>query len=331
MTMVDGDTVKAYISSLYRLLLKREPDEAGFQAWVASFDSAGMAGFENALEGFVRSSEFSWLYYLTRYDSAFEGCGYLDCDSLSDDIINELFEKTSIYWRGTASDPQELYRSVLISDAYRGDLSSGAINDFLATGQHDVDRIGRICDQVGFSFADCKTFLEYGCGVGRLAVNLPSTIRKVNCVDFSAAHLREARENVRRRGLSEAVYSFYEIAAFHDLHKLPRGQDIIHSFIVLQHNTPPVIEKTIRTLLGLLSPGGIAILHLPIAKARYEFNAAKYLRDENSGRFMEMHILPRANLYRLANGSGCKIVYSFCDGGCGEDIYSEIVVYQRLQ
>ena len=172
--------------------------------------------------------------------------------------------------------------------------------------------------------------LEYGCGVGRLVVNLPSTIQKVNCVDFSAAHLHETGENVKRRRLSGERYSFYEIASFHGLYDLPCGQDIIHSFIVLQHNTPPVIEKTIRILLGLLSPGGIAILHLPIAKARYEFNVDEYLSDENCGRSMEMHILPRANLYRLAEGCGCQIVYSFCEGGCGVDIYSEIVVFQRL-
>jgi hypothetical protein len=117
---------------------------------------------------------------------------------------------------------------------------------------------------------------------------------------------------------------------FADLSKLPGSQDIIHSFIVLQHNTPPVIEKTVEFLLRCLSYGSIAILHIPIAKAFYSFDVDAYLRDEQSGKSMEMHILPKANLFRLAGKAGCRIVYSFCDGGCGGDIYSEIVVFQKL-
>jgi hypothetical protein len=47
----------------------------------------------------------------------------------------------------------------------------------------------------------------------------------------------------------------------------------VHSLIVL-HTTPPVIEKTVATLLGLLSTGGVAILHISITKAFYQFNVA---------------------------------------------------------
>jgi hypothetical protein len=46
---------------------------------------------------------------------------------------------------------------------------------------------------------------------------------------------------------------------------------------------------------------------------------------------MEMHILPKANLYRLAREQSCEIVYSWCDGGCGGDIYSEIQVFRKIR
>jgi hypothetical protein len=44
---------------------------------------------------------------------------------------------------------------------------------------------------------------------------------------------------------------------------------------------------------------------------------------------MEMHILPKANLYKIAKASNCEIVYSTCAGGCGGDLYSEIVVFKK--
>ncbi|MFN9621928.1 MAG: methyltransferase domain-containing protein [Cyanobacteriota bacterium] len=328
--MPDPSIVEEYVLSLYRLLLKREPDELGWQSWCSFMNNAGPDGFKDVLAHVVNSDEYKSLYSVSGRDNDLERFKAFDFDALDTQTLCALFERTATYWRGAGSDPKELYWSVLSHDAFRGHLSHETIQNFLASGKYDVDKMIKIFDFLGLRFDDCREYLEFGCGVGRLVVNLPSSIQTINCVDFSSAHLREAEHNIKRQGL-RGNYLFHGIDSFLDLHKLPKNQDIIHSFIVLQHNTPPIIEKTIQILLGLLSVGGLAILHVPIAKASYRFDVEEYLHAQNSGQSMEMHILPKANLYKLAKKSGCNIVYSFCDGGCGGDIYSEIVVFQRQQ
>ena len=192
----------------------------------------------------------------------------------------------------------------------------------------DVGRIEKICKIVDFNLSKCKEFLDFGCGVGRIVVNLPKTIKKVNCVDFSAGHLKEATNNLEIYGKNKD-YSTHLISSLNDINNLPKNQDIIYSFIVLQHNTPPVIEKIVGTLLSILSPGGIAILHIPIALNSYKFDADEYLKSKTAGQSIEMHILPKSNLFKLAKKNRSQIVYSFCDGGCAGHIYSEVIVFQK--
>jgi len=328
MKSVEKKVVDEYVTALYRLLLRRQPDEGGFQAWRGLFSDAGLGGFSQAIEGFVESSEFKNLY-ISPHSTSLEEFREFDFSALGMDVLNALFEKTSSYWRGSASSPEEIYWSVLTDDHYRGVLSEDVIAEFLSTGKGDISRIKKICKEIDFEFDACGEFLEYGCGVGRLVVNLPDSIKKVNCVDFSSAHLAEAEANLRRLK-PQVICSMHKIESVYDLCKLPQNQDMVHSLIVLQHNTPPVIEKTVDSLLRLLAPGGIAILHIPIAKASYQFDVQAYLGDNRSGQSMEMHILPKANICRVARGAGCEIVYSYCDRGCGGDIYSEMLVFRRV-
>jgi len=327
-TKLSQSFIDQYLNSLYNNLLRREPDECGLRNYREFLSSTGLPGFPQVLESFVKSPEFKMLYKVSASSNTLESCRGFDFSSLGMEELSALFDKTATYWRGLASAPEEIYWSVLTNDRFRGVLDDATIKGFLATGENDVARIKRICEEIGFEFDDCREFLEYGCGVGRLVVNLPSSIQKINCVDFSSAHLGEAEVNIRRTGHS-ARHEMHKVESLYDLSRLPLNQNIIHSFIVLQHNTPPVIEKTVASLLALLAPGGIAILHIPIAKAYYQFDVKAYLADENSGKSMEMHILPRLNLYRTARESGCEIVYSYCDGGCGGDIYSEILVFRK--
>jgi len=324
------EVVDEYLRSLYHCLLKREPDNNGLRNWRTFLNEAGLRGFSQALSSFVESPEFKSLYAASSSENTLESFKEFDFSSLKIDVLDALFEKTSTYWRGIASAPEEIYWSVLTEDCYRGVLNEDAIRQFLGTGKGDVDRIKRICNEIDFQFDSCSQFLEYGCGVGRLVVNLPDSIKEINCVDFSAPHLAEAEANLRR-AKHAAIYKMHKIDSIYDLYKLPKNQDIVHSLIVMQHNTPPIIENTVAALLGILSPGGIAILHIPIAKAFYKFDVAFYLGDEASGQSMEMHILPKANLYRLARKQSCEIVYSWCDGGCGGDIYSEIQVFRKTR
>ena len=321
--------IDEYIKAVYSTLVGRQPDEDGFNYYRNLLNAAGSSGFSQMLESVSKSEEFKSIHAITSSNNSLEKFKEFDFSSITSNDLNALFEKTAFYWRGLDLSPEEIYWSVLSADEYRGVLSEDQIKDFLATGNVDVRRISRICEEVNFKFEECTEFLDYGCGVGRLAVNLPGSIKKINCVDFSSPHLQEAELNFSRLGIS-GKHQMYKLEAISDLESLPDNQNIIHSFIVLQHNTPPVIEKTVLSLLRLLSTGGIAILHIPIAKASYEFDVKSYLASEKSGKSIEMHILPKKNLFQAARNSGCEIVYSCCEGGCGIDIYSEIVVFRKI-
>ena len=325
---MDQQLISEYISKVYEVLLSREADAEGSKAWSSVLASNGMKGFALILDAFSKSEEFIAKNSLRSSANSLERHGEFDFTNLDDNLLERLFEKTAHYWRENASDPKEIYWSVLSASIYKGELPEETKKQFMASGAHDVERLQRICQTIDVDFRRCKKYLEYGCGVGRMVFNLPTSIEEINCVDFSAAHLDEGKQNISTAEESSR-YHFHLLQSLFDVRGLPKNQDVIHSFIVLQHNTPPVIARIVQELLNLLATGGLAILHIPIAKAYYQFNATDYLRSETAGKAMEMHILPKANLYKIAKASNCEIVYSTCAGGCGGDLYSEIVVFKK--
>lgn len=288
----------------------------------------GITGFTQLLVEFSQSVEFQGRNALLSGRTTLETNRHFSFSLLDEAILSRLFNKTAQYWRQSASDPEEIYWSVLSDTIYRGELDNHVKLQFLNSGKYDVGRVERIARWLGYDMASCRRFLDYGCGVGRLVFNLPQSIREIHCVDFSKAHIQEAKENLCSVNESSR-FSFYFIEELQDIRMLPRQMDLIHSFIVLQHNTPPIIQYTIEHLLGLLRPGGLAVLHIPTAKASYRFNLEDYLQSETSGKTMEMHILPKLNQYEAAKRGGREIAFSFCDGGCGADIYSELVVFRK--
>lgn len=327
MVKISRDVLEAYLVKLYQVVLGRDPDPDGFSNWLAALESAGIDGFKLALDGFSESDEFKLRRLGIPEALGLESYPGFSFSSLDPEILDLLFDRTATYWRGMASRPENIYWSVLTHPEYRGILAPELKSEFMASGQADVDRIYELCSIVGYEFDDCKSYLEYGCGVGRTVANLPSSIPNVNCADFSEVHLEEARVNLRYARSREI--NFFLVDSLSSLSRLPGNQDVIHSILVLQHNTPPVIQAMLVGLLSLLAPGGIAILHIPIAKAFYSFDATDYLSSATSGKGMEMHVLPRYNIYQAAAGAGCAVAFSYCSEDCGGDIYSEILVFRR--
>ena len=119
-----------------------------------------------------------------------------------------------------------------------------------------------------------------------------------------------------------------EIKEIYDFSNLPKV-DVIVSYIVLQHNTPPVQAYIIGCLLDSLTIDGVALLHIPIHHPFYQFSTIEYLNNENSGRNMEMHIVPKENLRDIAEAHNCKIVDSYGYGGT-KGVYSEIFEFVKL-
>jgi SAM-dependent methyltransferase len=243
------------------------------------------------------------------------------------DCIDALFAKTATYWRNTASRPEEIYWSVLTETHWNRALTLADRQAFVGTGRGYAERLlASFTALTGRSVDDIRC-LDFGCGVGRLAINFAPRVAEVCAVDFSPAHLEELRNNASLFGCGEKI-STWLLQLPADLDGVPPA-DLVYSLVALQHNTPPVIAFVLRSLLGHLRPGGLAFLHVTLAKAGYAgFAVRDYLADPAAGTTMEVHFLPRANINDVARRAGCEIVTSQCVGG-NDYAYSEEFVFRR--
>ena len=158
-----------------------------------------------------------------------------------------------------ATDP---YWAVLTDDSFHKDsLSPENIAQFFARGEQDVANVFAAVEKcITPDFRPARA-LDFGCGVGRLAIPLARRSGEVVGVDVSEAMLSEARRNAERAGVANA-----EFVRGDDAFSRVTGKfDLVHSYIVLQHIPVPRGEAITRRLLELLRPGGVGALHYTYA------------------------------------------------------------------
>jgi trans-aconitate methyltransferase len=175
-----------------------------------------------------------------------------------------LLSDTDNAWEAFgAKDP---YYGVLTNEAFRtGVIGEGERRDFFDSGRrHVLSCLARIEALVGP--VRRGSVLDFGCGVGRLALPLASEAGFVHVdgVDVSVSMLREARANAERMAVENVGFiessDFFEPSGQHtDL----RLYSFIHSFIVLQHIPPSKGYLIFRGLLDRLEPAGVIALHFP--------------------------------------------------------------------
>src|SRR5687768_3754620 len=150
------------------------------------------------------------------------------------------------------------YWAVVTDDRYRfHNLTAENIAQFFATGERDVANVfAAIGKHITPDFAPART-LDFGCGVGRLAIPLAARCGEVVGADVSEAMLAEARFNAERRNASNVFFVRSDDA----LSQVAGKFDFVHSYIVLQHVPVSRGERITRRLIELLAPGGVGALH----------------------------------------------------------------------
>lgn len=322
----DRDEATQIVTLLYQSLLGRDPDQDGLTSKVAALAS-GKRTLPQLLREFMDSPEFRNRSRLLR-PRLTDHQEFADAEVfVAPEVVDRLFAKTSNYWRNAASAPHEMYWSVLTEKEWNRELGRDDRIAFVKTGKPYADRVLAQYERLAGRSAAGISCLDFGCGVGRLAINFATRVAKVHAVDFSEPHLRELERNAGMFDCGDKV-AVWPIGRPADLGK-PPAVDLVYSLIALQHNTPPVIAAMMRGLLEHVVPGGYAFLHVTIAAAGYPgFRVADYLASPASGTTMEIHILPRANIDTLAQRSGCRIVTSRCIGG-NDYAYSEEFVFHK--
>jgi SAM-dependent methyltransferase len=153
---------------------------------------------------------------------------------------------------------REPYFAVLTSPKYlRAHLTPAHEREFFQTGEKLVDWIFRTIDlRLVPEFAP-TSILEYGCGVGRLAIPLARRGAPVVAVDRSPAMLHVARDIAARRGeridFLTAVQFFAEARQF----------DLVTCYSLLQRLPPREGLALLRRLLACLRPDGIGVFQFP--------------------------------------------------------------------
>jgi 2-polyprenyl-3-methyl-5-hydroxy-6-metoxy-1,4-benzoquinol methylase len=168
--------------------------------------------------------------------------------------------------RTRASDPRweafaaaEPYFAVLTAQRFRrAHLTAADEHDFFESGENFVRDLFRTID-VRFTpdFAP-MSILEYGCGVGRLAIPFARRAESITAVDRSTAMLNVARQEAQRHGV-EGIH----FCAPGEVLDGRRKFDLINCTLVLQRIPHDEGFALLRQLLGLLGAGGIGVFQFP--------------------------------------------------------------------
>ena len=165
------------------------------------------------------------------------------------------------------------------------------------------------------SEAELKNYeiIEIVCGCGRITGGLAKTFQHVIAVDISKGNLAIAKNMV-----SNDNVTFQMISRVDEYRKLPKA-DIVYSYIVLQHNCPPVIEYMIDAMLRLLKPRGIAMFQVPTYESGYRFCYDEYMKLRGG---MEMHVLSQQKIFELIYANHCIPLEVYQDNSTGIGDYS---------
>ena len=287
----------------YQNLLERDPESDEIvETHLNTHD------FKQLVLGFVGSPEFLSRLRRANLASFVGGLGLpsvldrLDIDvDATDDELGQCAAKIKSAWEHLGNE--KAHWSVLASDAFLPTSLYGSIDTFWASGELDVSQAIRALSQFGSSHLEQKVCVEYGCGVGRLTVNLAKSFKFVHAYDISHNHLAHAR--ARASEVGAANIEFHECSD--DFRVAMAPCDFFYSIIVLQHNPPPVILELIRIALKALKPGGIAMFQVPTYILGYRFRLSEWLATDHKLE-MQMHCVPQDAVLEIISASGCRLL-----------------------
>ncbi|AWF81455.1 class I SAM-dependent methyltransferase [Microbulbifer sp. A4B17] len=158
----------------------------------------------------------------------------------------------------------DAYYGVLTEEKFRkSNITDDVKEYFFETGRNHIQStLAQVRQHVDEDFI-VKRALDFGCGVGRIAIPLAGIAESVTGVDISDSMLDEARSNSHTRALENIEF----IKADETLSIVQGKYNFIHSFIVFQHIPVQRGEKVFSLLLDKLESGGVCVAHFTYGKA----------------------------------------------------------------
>lgn len=159
-------------------------------------------------------------------------------------------------WERLATD--DPWRAVLTNvdgRAIAGDAE--AREAFYRSGEEHVERIFSAI-RAHFGETDFEVGVDFGCGVGRIAVPLARRCSRVIATDIAPTMLAITADRLQAEGVSNVM-----LQPSQDFVRDGTPIDLFHSFLVLQHIWPDDGMRILRDVLPRIRAGGIAAIHVP--------------------------------------------------------------------
>ena len=155
-------------------------------------------------------------------------------------------------WQGNAeADPLWV---ILTDSRYYG--RKWDVAGFFATGEEEIERVFKFMDGAAIA-APSGSFLDFGCGVGRISRALRRRFQHGFGVDISPKMVELARTYVN--DVEFIANQTDSLVGFDDA-----SVDFVYSHIVLQHIPNEYQERYIDEFLRVLRPGGLAVFQIPV-------------------------------------------------------------------
>jgi SAM-dependent methyltransferase len=168
---------------------------------------------------------------------------------------------------------QEPYYGVYTRPKFLGRLSPELKREFMESGELYV---GSAIDRSASLFGEMNKgrALDFGCGVGRLAIPLSRRFGEVVGVDISKSMLAEAAFNCTERSINNLSFA-------QSLDEVCGSFDFVNCYVVLQHIPVDRGMKIIAALLDRVAPLGRAVLHVSLRRDYSFLEKLKYFAKHN--------------------------------------------------
>ena len=213
------------------------------------------------------------------------------------------------------------YGVVSLERFRRENLNPDALRDFFRTGDEHVAFLMETINATVAPAFHQRRALDFGCGVGRIAIPLARVCESVTGVDVSAAMLAEAGKKAGEMGVQNLDLVLSDDA----LSRVTGRFDLIHAFLVFQHIRRNRGEQIMERLIGLLDANGVGVLQVIYAREaslparvlgvlRRAIPPAHYLANLIYGKpmgepLMEKNIYDLNRLMTLLQRNGCGNVH----------------------
>jgi SAM-dependent methyltransferase len=146
-------------------------------------------------------------------------------------------------------------------------------------GRTTTERLVREVEELTGSTLEGRRMLDYGCGVGRLALPLSEHCDHVYGLDVTLGVLEEAAANAERLGVSNAEWLEADRLA-----SLSGSYDFVLTVHVLQHIQTRKGERVFSQLVEGLTPGGIAYINVVLRPKHPLRSVARWIWRSPSSR-----------------------------------------------